>query len=56
MKKTYLVPSVKYYSVKIRPVMQATSGAIGDDINDVIDGGGDAKSIWDDETADGFNW
>ena len=57
MKKTYLVPSVKFHSVKVHPIMQAVSPDAGFD-NETGTGGEDeaAKSIWNDETADGINW
>ena len=57
MKKIYLVPSVKFHSVKVRPIMQAVSPDAGFD-NGTGTGGEDeaAKSIWDDTCGDGFNW
>ena len=60
MKKIYLVPSVKFSVVRIRPVMQAVSSPDNIDVNfdnnSASANDADAHSIWNDETSDGFNW
>ena len=60
MKKNYIQPIVKLHSISIRPIM-AGGSITGDtvDFSGSEEGNGTDQlghSIWNDETADGFNW
>ena len=61
MKKTYVSPVAKTYKANLRTDMMIGSndGLTDAGTNIGKEGSNDtdfAKTIWDDETADGFNW
>ena len=59
MKKNYIQPIAKLHNVKFRALMQSISPTTPDfDDNDhnLGDGENYGKTIWNDETSDGFNW
>ena len=60
MKKTYLVPAVKEHTLRIKTyIADGSPMSDGDYIPDNNYYSEDetlGKTIWNDETADGFNW
>ena len=58
MKKNYIQPRVQETKLRVRTSVLTGSATIDSITPDNVgeDGDGAAKSIWNDETADGFNW